>query len=81
MAKKITEVVANIITPEEKTQAELTDSCLTVAKVGDSFSVLRVRINPETNDVGEIEIVASGLEKVPAHNMLRIQVSKEILLK
>ena len=85
MAKKIEvkepSVTIDPQTPTSAVPAELTHSSLSMVRNGTIYSVIRIRFNPDTKDVGEIETVAHNLAKLEAEGVLKVAVAKEIFAK
>lgn len=80
MAKKI-EVKQEENSEVVSVAPELTDSAFTMVKLGNRYSVLRVKLNPITNTVGEIELVQDDMNKQQAEEVFKINVARDVFMK
>lgn len=85
MAKKI-EVKENnpqtqVSGTVEKDLGENPHSAYTVVKIAGRYSLLRILLNPETNVVGEIEVIKDDMGKEESQEVFKINVAREIFMR
>lgn len=56
-------------------------SAYTVVKIAGRYSLLRILLNPETNVVGEIEVVKDDMGKEESQEVFKINVAREIFMR
>ena len=89
MAKKIGQTEAlkqlgeamDYVRPEPKDLGENPHSAFTVVRANGRYSLLRILLNPETNTVGEIEIVKDDMGKEESQEVFKINVAREIFMR
>lgn len=60
---------------------ELTHSAFTLVRVKNRYSLLKIDLNPETNDVGAIEVVKDDMGKEEAQEVFKIHVARDIFMR
>ena len=83
MAKKIEvkEDNSQVGTMIEKDLGENPHSAYTVVKIAGRYSLLRILLNPETNVVGEIEVIKDDMGKEESQEVFKINVAREIFMR
>lgn len=85
MAKKIEVKEGNSQTQVsgtvERDLGENPHSAYTVVKIAGRYSLLRILLNPETNVVGEIEVVKDDMGKEESQEVFKINVAREIFMR
>lgn len=56
-------------------------SAFSVVRANGRYSLLRVLINPDTNTVGEIEVVKNDMGKEESQEVFKINVAREIFMR
>ena len=85
MAKKIEVKEDNSQTGTIVTNADLLGenphSAFSVVKIAGRYALLRILLNPETNVVGEIEVVKDDMGKEESQEVFKINVAREIFMR
>lgn len=76
MAKKITQEVEQ--TEVVETVQELTHTALSIVKDGQKQSLIRIKYNPTTGDVGSVEVIQESETIGEIQNAFRVAAAKGI---
>ena len=62
---------------QEEKKAELTNSALGLVRNGNQMDIIRIKYNPITKEVGEVEVVASEDDRKTGEERFKILTVKE----
>jgi len=83
MAKKIEVKEVDQVASPSKAEllGENPHAAFTVVRTNGRYSLLRILLNPETNVVGEIEVVKDDMGKEESQEVFKINVAREIFMR